>query len=115
MDKLLDDLQPPLNKDQLNKNLVPWLNDLRMCQNTVNSILSLTSQSQWVENLKLRWHLIQAMKIFLEHVLLRHTKVPVKYARRLEIVSIYMEGGSYDGSLYSFCVLVIEAVWTRLS
>ena len=87
VDKLLRELQPPLNKESLKQNLVPWLNDIRMCQNTVNSILSLTSQNQWMDELKLNWQLIQAMRMFLEHVMLHHTKVSVKYARRLETVS----------------------------
>ena len=86
VEKLLHELQPPLKKDQIKQNLVPWLNELRMCQGTVNSIISLSPPSQWVEELKHRWHLIQAMKMFLEHIMLKHNKVSVKYARRLEIV-----------------------------
>lgn len=118
VDKLLHELQPPLNKESLKQNLVPWLNDIRMCQNTVNSILSLTSQSQWVDELKLSWQLIQAMRMFLEHVMLHHTKVSVKYARRLETVSVigssssafqFLKGGMYRVNkshsiiLFMFC------------
>ena len=123
MDKLLRELQPPLNKESLKQNLVPWLNDIRMCQNTVNSILSLSSQSQWVDELMLNWQLIQAMRMFLEHVMLHHTKVSVKYARRLEIVSLlpcacrveHQEGIGqimvYDMH-FLYILLDIKTVWT---
>ena len=105
VDKLLRELQPPLNKESLKQNLVPWLNDIRMCQNSVNSILSLTSQNQWIDELKLSWQLIQAMRMFLEHVMLHHTKVSVKYARRLDIVSIishYSALNVYQGTYRIF-------------
>ena len=36
---------------------------------------------------RLKWQLIRAMQMFLEHVLLKHSEVPVTYARRLELVS----------------------------
>ena len=84
VEKLLSELEPPLNRDHLTHNLIPWLNDLRLCQNTVNSILSLSSRNQSSEDLNQRWQLIQAMRMFLEHIMLRHTKVSVKYARRLQ-------------------------------
>jgi hypothetical protein len=125
VDKVLHELQPPLNKESLKQNLVPWLNDIRMCQNTVNSILSLSSQSQWVHELKLSWQLIQAMRMFLEHVMLHHTKVSVKYARRLEMVSVIIlvtknltfytrqHTDDFNVLLLYYCILLdIKAVWT---
>ena len=127
MDKLLHELHPPLNKESLKQNLVPWLNDIRMCQNTVNSILPLSSQSQWIDELKLGWQFIQAMRMFLEHVMLHHTKVSVKYARRLETVSViclvnFMSSALIQGKVYiqchsmTYCIfyilLDIKAVWT---
>lgn len=113
VDKLLYELQPPLKKDHLSQNLIPWLNDLRLCQNTINSILSLSPLNQWIESLNQMWQFIQAMRMFLEHIMLRHSKVSVKYARRLEIVCA-AKVACNRLSLFILTIIGSKTVWARL-
>ena len=47
-EKMMEKLEPPLQKDNPNANLSQWLNHLRLSQNTIDSILSLRSQSELV-------------------------------------------------------------------
>ncbi len=45
VERALDELCPPLDKDKPSDSLHPWLNDVRVSQNVVLSIISLPSQS----------------------------------------------------------------------
>ena len=47
-EKMIEKLEPPLQKDNPNPNLVQWLNHVRLSQNTIDSILSLRFQSERV-------------------------------------------------------------------
>ena len=47
-EKMMEKLEPPLQKDNPNPNLAQWLNHVRLSQNTIDSILSLRSQSERV-------------------------------------------------------------------
>ena len=47
-EKMMEKLEPPLQKDNPNANLAQWLNHVRLSQNTIDSILSLRSQSERV-------------------------------------------------------------------
>lgn len=108
VDKALEALKPPMEKDKLAEHLLPWLNDLRLSRNAIDTILSLPPYNAVLENARLyvplshvrsssehcgmccfhrvKWQLIQALQMYLEHVLLRHSEVPVSFARRLELV-----------------------------
>ena len=50
MEKVLDDLKPPMEKDKLAEHLLPWLNDLRLSQNAIDTILSLPPRNTMLEN-----------------------------------------------------------------
>ena len=47
-EKMMEKLEPPLQKANPNPNLAQWLNHIRLSQNTIDSILSLRSQSERV-------------------------------------------------------------------
>ena len=107
MEKALEALNPPMERDKLAENLLPWLNDLRLSRNAIDTILNLPPHNAMLEKARyahyslsyssgsiytaclsrVKWQLIQAMQMLLEHVMLKHPKVPVTYARRLELVS----------------------------
>ena len=55
-EKVIEKLEPPLQKDNPNANLAQWLNHVRLSQNTIDSILSLRSQSKRV--IKARYNII---------------------------------------------------------
>ena len=48
--KALDDLKPPLRKDNITDHLTPWLNDLRLSRNAIDTILSLPPCNATLEN-----------------------------------------------------------------
>ena len=48
--KALDDLKPPVEKDDITDHLTPWLNDLRLSQNAIDTILSLPPRNATLEN-----------------------------------------------------------------
>ena len=48
--KALDDLKPPMEKDDVADHLTPWLNDLRLSQNAIDTILSLPPRNAMLEN-----------------------------------------------------------------
>ena len=48
--KALDDLKPPTEKDDIADHLTPWLNDLRLSQNAIDTILSLPPRNATLEN-----------------------------------------------------------------
>ena len=107
VERALEVLKPPMEKDKLAEHLLPWLNDVRLSRNAIDTILSLPPYNAVFENARLyvllshagvavnivcfcfrrvRWQLIRAMQMYLEHVLLKHSEVPVSFARRLELV-----------------------------
>lgn len=45
-EKMIDKLEPPLQKDNPNPNLAQWLNHVRLSQNAIDSILSLKSRTE---------------------------------------------------------------------
>ena len=45
VERTLDDLVPPLDKDNPAASLTPWLKDVRMSQNAITSVISLPSQN----------------------------------------------------------------------
>ena len=47
-EKMVDTLEPPLQKDDPYPNLSQWLNRVRLSQNAIESILSLRSQSDHI-------------------------------------------------------------------
>lgn len=47
-EKMIEKLEPPLQKDNPNPNLVQWLNNIRLSQNTIESILNLKPQTERV-------------------------------------------------------------------
>ena len=50
MEKALDVLKPPMEKDDVTDHLVPWLNDLRLSQNAIDTILSLPPHNKMLED-----------------------------------------------------------------
>ena len=60
---------------------------IKMCQSTINSILSNSSQDKWMVKLKHKWGLVQAMIMYYEHIAFKHKKVPPKYTRKMRDVS----------------------------
>ena len=63
--KVIEKLEPPLQKDNPNPNLTQWLNYTRLSRNAIDSILSLSSQSEMV--LKARYQ--QTNKVCKECIL----------------------------------------------
>ena len=53
MDKALDDLKPPMEPNEVDDHLLPWLNDLRLSQNTIATILSLPPRNTMLEEVRL--------------------------------------------------------------
>ena len=53
VEKALDDLKPPMEKDDIADHLTPWLNDLRLSQNAIDTILSLPPRNAMLENTRL--------------------------------------------------------------
>ena len=53
--KALDDLKPPVEKDDITDHLTPWLNDLRLSQNAIDTILSLPPHNATLENARFEW------------------------------------------------------------
>ena len=47
-ERLIEKLEPPLQKDSPNQNLAQWLNHIRLSQNTIHSILNLKSRNERV-------------------------------------------------------------------
>ena len=47
-EKMMEALEPPLHKDNPNPNLALWINRIRLSQNTIDSILSIKSDSERV-------------------------------------------------------------------
>ena len=45
LEKVFDWLEPPLRKDDPTQNLISWLNNIRLSQTAIQSILSLGSPS----------------------------------------------------------------------
>ena len=45
-EKMIDALEPPLDKNNPNPNLAVWINRVRLSQNTIDSILSIESASE---------------------------------------------------------------------
>ena len=104
-EKMMEKLEPPLQKDNPNANLSQWLNHLRLSQNTIDSILSLRSQSERVLTARYllykfdvtrvcnvnntipfrqSWSRLRATQLFVEYVMLKHPDVNLKLlARRL--------------------------------
>ncbi len=39
-------------------------------------------------SVRIKWHVIKGLQLFLEHILLNHPQIPVYYLRRLQLVSI---------------------------
>lgn len=88
VDSLLDvSTCTDFGKDQTSPKLVQWFQNIKMCQSVINSIVSSSSQHHWVEKLKQKWQLIQAMKMFYEHIVFKHTEVSPKYAKKMKDVS----------------------------
>lgn len=85
VDSLLDSYQE-LSKDLTNQNLVLWLQSIKMCQSVINSILS-NSEHRWVVKMKQKWQLIQAMKMFYEHIVFKHKEIPFKLVQKMRDVS----------------------------
>ena len=52
VEKVLSDLESPLGKDKPADNLSRWLNDVRLSQNVINSVLSLGSRSDAAARLR---------------------------------------------------------------
>ena len=52
VERVLSDLESPLGKDKPTDNLSRWLNDVRLSQNVINSVLSLGSQSDAAAQLR---------------------------------------------------------------
>lgn len=52
MEKVLEELKPPLDKDKLAEHLLPWLNDLRLSQNAIDTILSFSPRNTMVDKLR---------------------------------------------------------------
>ena len=50
VDKALDDLKPPMSANKVAEHLLPWLNDLRLSQNAIDTILSLPPRNKMLEN-----------------------------------------------------------------
>ena len=112
--QVVDDLSPPLNKDQSHQ-LLKWLDKLRLCQNAIESILNPESHSPLVTDLRLtfshsvcilcaceqfeclsfrlrmKWHRLQAMQIFIEQVVIKFDNTE-KYGNRLYHVSQRVKG-----------------------
>jgi hypothetical protein len=87
----LSGLKPPLQgkRESLysdEESLSTWLNILREIGNTIQSTLSLPSQSDIAKRARLRWQKIRAVQMFTEHIVLNHADVIVS-ARRLNLVS----------------------------
>ena len=55
-EKVIEKLEPPLQKDNPNANLAQWLNHVRLSQNTIDLVLSLRSQNKRV--IKARYNYI---------------------------------------------------------
>lgn len=51
-EKVIEKLEPPLQKDNPNIYLAQWLNRVRLSQNTIDLILSLRSQSERIINIR---------------------------------------------------------------
>ena len=49
MEKALEALNPPMERDKLAENLLPWLNDLRLSRNAIDTILSLPPHNAMLE------------------------------------------------------------------
>jgi hypothetical protein len=86
----LSGLKPPLQgkRESLysdEESLSTWLNILREIGNTIQSTLSLPSQSDIAKRARLRWQKIRAVQMFTEHIVLNHADVIVS-ARRLNLV-----------------------------
>ena len=46
---VMEQLEPPLQKDNPNPNLSLWLNRIRLCRNAIKSIITLRSKSKLVD------------------------------------------------------------------
>lgn len=46
VEQALDGLVPPLDKDNPASSLIPWLNEVRISQGAITSIINLPSQSE---------------------------------------------------------------------
>ena len=46
---MLTKLEPPMERDKLAEHLLPWLNDLRLSHNAIDSILSLPPYNEVLE------------------------------------------------------------------
>ena len=55
-EKVIEKLEPPLQKDNPNANLAQWLNYFRLSQNTIDLVLSLRSQNKRV--IKARYNIL---------------------------------------------------------
>ena len=104
---MIEKLEPPLQKDNPNPNLLQWLNHIRLSQSTIVSILSLKSCSGRANKARLYnpicgmeiclscctyfrhcWWRLRATQLFVELVMLKHPEVDLKLlARRLCAVS----------------------------
>ena len=52
VERVLSDMESPLGKDKPADNLSRWLNDVRLSQNVISSVLSLGSQSDAAAQLR---------------------------------------------------------------
>lgn len=107
VEQALVNLVPPLDKDNPASSLTPWLNEVRVAQNAITSIINLPSQSairvesryiicynfacdvQWSICFlcRLKWEVIRVLQLFLEHVLLKTPfQNSVAYLIRLTLV-----------------------------
>ena len=50
VEKALEDLKPPTDANKVAEHLLPWLNDLRLSQNAIDTILSLPPRNTMLEN-----------------------------------------------------------------
>jgi hypothetical protein len=46
----LDKLKPPMEANKVAEHLLPWLNDLQLSQNAIDTILSLPPRNAMLEN-----------------------------------------------------------------
>ena len=133
-EKMMEALEPPLHKDNPNPNLALWINRIRLSQNTIDSILSIKSDSERVVKTRYKcipscacsiilycnafcyrssWSRLRAAQLFVEHVILKHSDVDLKLiARRLCMVSLYHAILSYCA--YLTCLITLSAMEEKL-
>ena len=95
-EKVIEKLEPPLQKDNPNANLAQWLNHVRLSQNTIDLVLSLRSQNKRVIKARYtqcdinsmctvrdinsapfrqNWNRLRAIQLFVEQVMLKHPEI----------------------------------------